>query len=276
MQGFLNFESIPEAAGLSPLAQIAFRDRLVLARGSMLEEVEGISNIDVERSFPPSLYDYWMFMMRSLSDPARAACLMGRTNVKYQIFAKRQATSVTREVAPIFNGSAEPHYLYENLCATPRAYVAGSASYSTSAAETLSKLSEPAFDAAGEVILARAPDAAPPLEKSGVAGRVDIISREPNAVLLRADLDRPGYVVFLDRFDPNWHARLDGREVPILRANQLFRAVRADTGKHEIRFCYRQRGLRAGLFLSLGTLVLLATLYALDRRSNLHTLIPQS
>jgi hypothetical protein len=273
VQGFLNFESIPEAAGLSPLAQIAFRDRLVLARGSMLEEVEGISNIDVERSFPPFLYDYWMFMMRGLSDPARAACLLGRTNVKYQIFAKRQATSVTREVAPIFNGSPEPHFLYENLCATPRAYVAGSASCSTSAAETLSKLSEPAFDAEGEVILTRAPDAAPPLEKSGVAGRVDIISREPNAVLLRADLDRPGYVVFLDRFDPNWHARLDGREVPILGANQLFRAVRADTGKHEIRFCYRQRGLRAGLFLSLGTLVLLATLYALDRRSNLR---PQS
>jgi hypothetical protein len=271
VQGFLNFDSIPEAAGLSPLAQIAFRDRLVLARGSMLEKVEGIFNIDVERSFPPVLYDYWMFMMRRLSDPARAACLAGRTNVKYEILTKRQATSVTREVAPIFNGSAAPHYLYENLCATPRAYVAGSASYSGDAAETLTKLAEPAFDAEGEVILARVPDAALPLEKSGVAGRVEIISREPNAVLLQADLSRPGYVVLLDRFDPNWHATLDGREAPMLRANQLFRAVRAEAGRHEIRFYYRQRGLRAGLFLSLGTLVLLATLYALDRRSSLRS-----
>ncbi len=268
VRGFFNFESIPEAAGLSPLAQIAFRDRLVLARGSMLEEVEGISNIDVERSFPPFLYDYWMFTMRGLSDPARAACLLGRTNVKYQILPSRQAASVTREVTPIFNGSSAPSYLYENLCATPRAYVAGSASYSTSVAETLTKLSEPAFDAEGEVILARAPDTALPFEESGVAGRVDIVSREPNVVVLRADLARPGYVVLLDRFDPNWHATLDGREVPILHANQLFRAVRADAGEHEIRFYYRQRGLRAGLFLSLGTLALLATLYALDRRWN--------
>jgi hypothetical protein len=57
----------------------------------------------------------------------------------------------------------------------------------------------------------------------------------------------------------------------MLRANQLFRAVYADAGRHEIRFYYRQRGLRAGLFLSLGTLVLLATLYALDRRSSLRS-----
>jgi hypothetical protein len=268
VQGFLNFDSIPAAAGLSPLAQIAFRDRLVLARGSMLEDVEGISNIDVERSFPPFLYDYWMFMMRRLSDPARAACLLGRTNVKYEILSKRQATSMTREVAPIFNGSSAPNYLYENLCALPRAYVAGSAFFSSSVTETLTRLSEPAFDAKGEVILAREPDAALPLASSGVAGGVEIIGRQANAVLLRAKLIRPGYVVLLDRFDPNWHATLDGREVSIRRANQLFRAVRADAGEHEIRFSYRQRGLRAGLFLSLGTLALLATLYALERRWN--------
>jgi hypothetical protein len=261
VQGFLNFESIPEAAGLSPLAQIAFRDRLVLARGAMLEKVEGVSNIDVEGSFPPFLYDYWMFMIRGLADPARAACLMGRTNVKYQVFAQPQAISLIREVAPIFNGSSAPNYLYENLCATPRAYVAGSASYSRSAGETLTKLSDPAFDAEGEIILAREPDATPPLAGSGVAGRVEIISREPNAVLLRADLSRPGYAVLLDRFDPNWHATLDGREVLILRANQVFRAVYAPEGQHEIRFYYRQRWLKVGLFISLATILLLTALY---------------
>ena len=263
-QGFLSFDSIPEAAGLSPLAQIAFRDRLILARGSMLEKVEGISNIDVERSFPPFLYDYWMFMIRRLSDPARVACLVGRTNVKYQILPARQDTPVTREVAPIFNGSAKPHYLYENLCATPRAYVAGSASYSTGAAETLTKLSDPAFDASAEVILAAEPGSAPPLEGLSAAGRVEIVERRPNAVVLRAELSRPGYVVLLDRFDPNWHATLDGRDAPVLRANHLFRAVRTEAGQHEIRFFYRQHGLRAGLLVSLGTLAVLIILYAVN------------
>jgi hypothetical protein len=236
----------------------------------MPEKVEGISNIDVERSFPPFLYDYWMFMIRRLSDPARVACLVGRTNVKYQILPARQDTPVTREVAPIFNGSVKPHYLYENLCATPRAYVAGSASYSTDAAETLTKLSDPAFDAGAEVILAAEPGLAPPVEGSSAAGRVEIVERQPNAIVLRAELSRPGYVVLLDRFDPNWHATLDGRDVPVLRANHLFRAVRADAGRHEIRFFYRQRGLRAGLLVSLGTLAVLIILCVVDpqRRSS--------
>jgi uncharacterized membrane protein YfhO len=95
---------------------------------------------------------------------------------------------------------------------------------------------------------------------------VDIVDRQPNTVVLRAELSRPGYVVLLDRFDPNWHATVDGEEVPIVRANHLFRAVRADTGRHEVRFYYRQRGLRAGLVISVATLAVLETLYAIELR----------
>jgi uncharacterized membrane protein YfhO len=73
-------------------------------------------------------------------------------------------------------------------------------------------------------------------------------------------------VVLLDRFDPNWHATLDGREAHILRANQLFRAVYAGIGRHDIRFYYRQSGLKAGLVISLGALGFLVALYALDSR----------
>jgi uncharacterized membrane protein YfhO len=72
-------------------------------------------------------------------------------------------------------------------------------------------------------------------------------------------------VVLLDRFDPNWHATLDGREAHILRANQLFRAVRAEAGRHEIRFYYRQRGLRTGLALSILGLIGLIVAFTLAK-----------
>jgi uncharacterized membrane protein YfhO len=93
---------------------------------------------------------------------------------------------------------------------------------------------------------------------------VDILERDLNAVTLRAHLFRPAYVVLVDRFDPNWHATVDGREVPILRANQMFRAVRSPAGVHEIHFYYRQAGLEAGAMVSLATLLLLGGLYWLD------------
>lgn len=263
-QKFVNFDSIPEAAGLSLLAQAAFRDKILLARGSMLTRAEGVFNIDVERSLPNFLYEFWGFALRQIPDAARSDCLLGRTNLKYFIRSSRLSNPTAREVAPIFNGSSQPSYLYENLCATPRAYVAGTGRYSTSAIETLTRMSAPEFDPQAEVVLAGEAKVAPPIEGSGAAGSVEIVERQPNVVTLRAELFRPGYVVLLDRFDPNWHATLDGQEVPILRANFMFRAVRANAGQHLIRFYYRQRGLRAGLVLSLATFALLAILYVID------------
>jgi hypothetical protein len=264
VQGFLNLDSISEAAELSPLAQMAFRDRLVLARGSMSEKVEGISNIDVERSFPPFLYDFWVFALRRLPDPEHLDCLLGRANVKYQILSAQRTSSSMREVAAVFNGSPQPGYLYENLRLVPRAYIVHSAWYSMSSTETLRRMSSPEFDPAREIILAGEPAAAAPAASGGDSGRVEILARRPGAVTLRAHMPQAGYVVLLDRFDPNWHATLDGREVAVLRANHLFRAVRAPAGDHEIRYYYRQRGLRTGIVLSLASMALLVFLYVFD------------
>jgi hypothetical protein len=250
VQGFLNLDSIPEAADFSPLAQMAFRDRLVLARGSLLERVEGVSNIDVERSFPPFLYDFWVFALRRISSPDQLDCLLGRANVRYQILPRRRTGSNIREVAAIFNGSPQPNYLYENLCLTPRAYVADTASFSTDGNETLRRMSSAEFDPTREVILAGVSGGAPPVAGDGEPGRVDILERRPGVVRLRAQLPQAGYVVLLDRFDPSWHATLDGHDVPVRRANHLFRAVQVPAGRHEVRFAFRQRGLRLGIILS--------------------------
>jgi len=168
---------------------------------------------------------------------------------------------VARPVAPVWNGSPQPSFLYEDGCFLTRAYVAGRALSGAGASETLSRLSDPQFDARHEVLLAAGPEPAPAVEGSDAAGEVTILERLPNAVTLQADLLRPGYVVLLDRFDPNGRATLDGREVPIFRANQLFRAVYSGPGLHEVRFYYRQHGLKPGLAISLVTLALFGVLW---------------
>src|SRR5208337_979556 len=189
-------------------------------------------------------------------------CLLGRTNVKYIIRPTRQVTSGAELVGEIFNGSPQPSYLYENLYFVPRAYVAGTSISTTSPLETLSRMASPAFDASENVILAAAPGDSPAIHGSGPAGQVEITERQPNRVTMTAHLSRPGYVVLLDRYDSNWHARIDGREVPVLRANQLFRAVYAKPGQHVIAFYYRQQGLLAGMFITCITIVALLWLYA--------------
>jgi hypothetical protein len=262
LQTYINFESIPEAVDFGPVGQAAFQGRLQLATGSMLNQVEGSINLDLERSLPPYLYDVEIFQNRQATDPLHVDCLLGRTNVKYIIRPTPADSAATRAIGDVFNGSSMPSRLYEDLCFVPRTYVAGNSLFSTSSAETLDHLASPDFDALNTVILAAPAGSSPAVSGSvPAAGQVEIVHRDPNSVTLRAQLARPGYVVLLDRYDPNWQAMLDGRPAPVLRANQIFRAVYAGAGLHEIRFDYHQHGFRLGIISSLLTLAALVVLY---------------
>ena len=261
LQGFVNFDSIPGAAGLSAIAQGTFQQKLLLAEGSMLEGIEGSLNLDIERSLPPFVYDLWIYLLKQAPDTFHVECLLGRTNVKYVLRPRQLNSPGTKAVEEVFNGSAMPSYLYEDLYFVPRAYAAGTAVFTTSPLETLTRMATPDFDAEGSVILAADSGDSPAVHGSGPAGRVEITARQPSTVTLKADLTRPGYVVLLDRYDSNWHASIDGREVPVVRANQLFQAVYAEPGRHVILFYFRQRGLVAGILISTLTLAALIWLY---------------
>ena len=271
LQTYINFESIPEAADFGPLAQGALQARMQLATGAMLNQVEGNINLDLERSLPPYLYDVEFYQSREAAHPELVDCMLGRTNVKYILRPTRADTAATRLMGDVFNGSPTPSALYEDLCFVPRTYVAGNSQFSTNSAETLDHLASPDFDALNTVILAAIAGSSPavgasqgpplPVVGSSPAGQVEIAHRDPNSVTLRAELARPAYIVLLERYDPNWQATLDGRPVPVLRANQIFRAVYAGAGLHEVHFDYRQRGLRLGVIISLLTLATLAVLY---------------
>jgi hypothetical protein len=269
LQTYINFDAIPGAADFGPVGQAAFQARIQLAAGSMLNHVEGNINLDLERSLPPYLYDIEIYQDQHARDPLHVDCLLGRTNVKYVLRPKPGDSAATRAIGPVFNGSPLASRLYEDLCFVPRTYVADRALFSLSSGETLDHLASPEFDALHTVILAaaapenagpqdRAPGSAPAAEEP--AGEVGIVHRDPNSVTLHAQLQRPGYVVLLDRYDPNWRATLDGREVHVFRANQIFRAVYAEAGDHQIRYEYRQRGLGAGAAISLLTALALAGL----------------
>ena len=260
----LDFASVPAARNLGAPAPAAFQERQLLEHGGLLENAEGISNVDPEWSFPVPLYQFWVFALHKVPGPDQTLCLMGRSNVRYQILGARGNYQTAREVAPVANGTPFPSYLYENGCFLPRAYVAATAVYSPDPDETLARLADAGFDARNTVLLASKDAVEPASPAPGPAGKVESFRRAPNSVTVQVNLSRPGYVALLDRFDPNWHATIDGHEVPILRANLLFRAVRASEGRHTIRFYYRQRGLAAGLAVSLGALALCGVLFLLD------------
>ena len=77
---------------------------------------------------------------------------------------------------------------------------------------------------------------------------------------------RDGLLVIADPFYPGWTATLDGKPVPILRANFAFQAVPVTAGRHELRLAYRNRWVGVGAAVSLGTLALLLAALAVRSR----------
>jgi uncharacterized membrane protein YfhO len=60
------------------------------------------------------------------------------------------------------------------------------------------------------------------------------------------------YFVFDECFAPGWHAWVDGRPTPILRANGLWMAVdMVSAGTHDVSFQYSPLSFRLGLFVTL-------------------------
>jgi hypothetical protein len=136
----------------------------------------------------------------------------------------------------------------------PRAYAVGGARVADGVA-ALAALVGPAFDPRREIVLPAGPAATSP---PGFHGQVRIARESASWLLLDAELTANGYVVLVDGYDPGWRARVDGRRVPLLRANVAFRAVAVPAGRHTIEMAYRPTAALAGLAVSGITAVALA------------------
>jgi hypothetical protein len=91
----------------------------------------------------------------------------------------------------------------------------------------------------------------------GPSESVSIVSYQPQRVELRANLDRPGLVILADTYYPGWLLTIDGRPVPILRANRMMRGAAVPAGEHTLVYTYEPASFRIGAIVSLVGLILL-------------------
>ena len=85
-----------------------------------------------------------------------------------------------------------------------------------------------------------------------------ITRRRPNGVAVQlTDLPAPRLLLFVDAAYPGWRAEVDGNPVPILLANDGFKAVLVPDGTHTVQFELHAPMMRAGLIVSSGTTIVL-------------------
>lgn len=150
--------------------------------------------------------------------------------------------------------TAEGLSVFANPRALPRAYRVEHALPEPAALlPALRTLTAPHFAADRSVLLDQVPPAL--RRRSGApapkAEPVEILDWRPEQIRLRSQGEAPAVVVVTEAHYPGWQARIDGRPVPIRRANLGFRGVVLPPGRHEIEMRYRPASLRLGAALAL-------------------------
>ncbi|HTM47621.1 MAG TPA: hypothetical protein VL285_03015, partial [Bryobacteraceae bacterium] len=92
---------------------------------------------------------------------------------------------------------------------------------------------------------------APPLESCQDATAPAVLQRQPDRVLLEADLKCRGMVIEAGSYFPGWVATVDGRPAAVYEAYGFLRGVVADAGPHRIELRYRPKSVYWGAALTL-------------------------
>jgi hypothetical protein len=153
--------------------------------------------------------------------------------------------------------------IFEYANPLPRASVFYSASLATSSEAALARLQDPGLDVWRQVVITTdgmdnaVRSAVKPLGAAAgeLAQPAKIIHYDSQRAVIRAALTRPGLVLLTDSNYPGWNAYLDGRWVPLVEANYLFRGVLAPAGTHVVEFRYEPDSYFYGGLISLVTLL---------------------
>ncbi|MDD2877202.1 MAG: hypothetical protein PHT60_06370 [Acidiphilium sp.] len=71
-----------------------------------------------------------------------------------------------------------------------------------------------------------------------------------------ADCTAPAVLLRLEAADPGWHARINGRAVPLMTAGSIFQSVALPAGREQIRFFYRPPFTRLSCAAALAALAI--------------------
>jgi hypothetical protein len=133
-------------------------------------------------------------------------------------------------------------YIYENQKALPRVLFATRIERADTRA-LLERGGWPDVDPTQTVLL----ESAAPRSFAGT-GSARILSYGTTEIMVEVRSDGGGVLVLNDVWHPWWSASIEGRAVPIARANVMFRGVEVPAGTHRVRFAFEPlRGLLRAL-----------------------------
>jgi hypothetical protein len=177
-------------------------------------------------------------------------------NVRYILWPEQEMGAPPKEF-PVISGTTLSGHPYEDLLADdglPRARLVAKAVVKPDG-EDVKYMTSPAFDPDSEVVLPHAPPIA--LDGGPVKGDVTWEERTPNHLRLHVTSDRAALLVIADNWFPAWHATVDGKEAPVLRAYHTLRAIPVQAGDHTVEMYYHSVVVARSLWVTIVALLIL-------------------
>ncbi len=154
-------------------------------------------------------------------------------------------------------------WVYEFPLALPRVTVVGEYRVAQPARAILDSVAAGRHDSARLTWL----ETDPGLKLGPVEGaRAEITRYDLNRVSIQVETPGPALVRIADLWYPDWTATVDGREGPVLKADDLRRAGPVPAGRHTVELRFRSKSVRLGLIVSLASLIASLVLVFLGAR----------
>lgn len=183
--------------------------------------------------------------------------VMALLNIRYLLWPDSQYGPLegSQPVSRVAFGDGRTFSSVHAFPTLPRARVVGEAIVVDPDQTLATVLDEDRYDPSRQVVL----EAAPPLDPGGpdVRGEVRWIEREPDRLVFEVETTGPAIVALSENWFPAWKASVDGRETSVLRADHTLRALAVPQGTHRVEMWYDAPLLRAGLWVSVFSLLAL-------------------
>jgi hypothetical protein len=175
--------------------------------------------------------------------------LLDPLNVKY-ITTKRTLDAPNLRL--VHDGKIK---VYERSGFMPRAYIAHEMESLPSEEAVLQSLKQDAQRRVARIVNPPSLTIRPLTAEQREADPV-VTYNNPNRLTVQAQAAAPGILVVSEMFTPGWTALLDGKPVPILRTNYLFRGIALPEGSHTVVLTFAPASRQIGKAVSLATLLL--------------------
>ena len=246
---------------LPPAAQALYTSRLSLQSSTGLLGVENTFTHDAERILPlPQRHLIYMVYWQGLSGEPLAR-LLRLGSVEYALLRRLPSAPGLEWIGSAPNATTLPVQVYRVHDPLPRTYLVRKAILLEPGRLTVNRLLSPEFDPTQQVVLEPSGRGrvrvAEPVDIAGAdpqpSGEAKLLRRDALHVEVAATTSVPAYLVLTDSYHPDWQVTVNGKPAPLLRANQIFRAVALSPGKHRIVFRYRPVSLQWGAAVTLVT-----------------------